>query len=58
MKVKADEATELIAGVLKQLSESQFQGNTDVDFFWRARVIVSSLDKLGIELEYEDESNS
>jgi hypothetical protein len=55
MKINANEATELIAGVLEELSKSVFQGNHEQDFLWRARVIVGSLEKLGIEVEYEND---
>jgi hypothetical protein len=55
MKINANEATELIAGVLEELSKSVFQGNQEQDFLWRARVIVGSLEKLGIEVEYEND---
>jgi hypothetical protein len=53
MKLNADIATEHIAGVLEELSKSVFQGNHEQDFLWRARVIVSSLEDLGIEVEYD-----
>ncbi len=55
VKINANEATELIAGVLEELSKSVFQGNHEQDFLWRARVIVGSLEKLGIEVEYEND---
>jgi hypothetical protein len=55
MKINANEATELIAGVLEELSKSVFQGNHEQDFLWRARVIVGSLEKLGVEVEYEND---
>lgn len=55
MKVNANEATELIAGVLEELSKSVFQGTHEQDFLWRARVIVGSLERLGIEMEYEND---
>jgi hypothetical protein len=55
MKINANEATELIAGVLEELSKSVFQGNHEQDFWWRARVIVGSLERLGIEVEYEND---
>jgi len=55
VKINANEATELIAGVLEEISKSVFQGNHEQDFLWRARVIVGSLEKLGIEVEYEND---
>lgn len=58
MKIDANEATELIAGVLEELSKSVFQGNHEQDFLWRARVIVGSLEKLGIEVEWELEDET
>jgi hypothetical protein len=58
VKLNADIATEHIAGVLEELNKSVFQGNHEQDFLWRARVIVSSLEDLGIDVEYDTDVSS